>query len=138
MHIKQAECIFLRGGNSGFVFLESWFLDLRIKRDVHLFAENAKRLCKRDMYWQKCGMEFGLDIWLVISENLKKKKEKKCWDRMRLDWLAWSTVGYIFNGIISGEPLKSYASEMEFRVTPAGVYIMDLFQSGPVGCCPLT
>lgn len=43
--------ILLRGGgDSGFVFLKSWFLELGFESSVHLFAENEKRLYKRKSY----------------------------------------------------------------------------------------
>lgn len=57
--------------------MESFFLDLSFESDVYLFAVNKKKLCKRTIYLQGCGMTFDLDVWLVVAEKLKINKVRE-------------------------------------------------------------
>lgn len=70
--------LFLKGGNSGCVFLKSWFFDWglevvcvysqKVKRD---FAKQIKLICKD--IWGTLDI-YPLKVWLVISENLKDER----------------------------------------------------------------
>ena len=136
-YIRLKECKFFYRENSGFVFLESWFLDLRFENDMHQFTGNKKETLKKQKvickdFWGRFDV-FMVVVWLVIWENPKDEKKNEGYSRTEWGWLGWPGMLCWVNiwwGCKLRVSLDSYAFQIEFKITPADVCRMDLSQCG--------
>ena len=72
---------FLKGENSGFVFLKSWLLDWGLEV-MYVYSQKVKRdfTIQRKLFVETFGKDltYLLLVWLVISANLKDEKNEGC------------------------------------------------------------